>query len=378
VTLSRQERATGLVLGADVGRYISLPAPTGHPRSALFDAVVPLLSKSPCAISFSGGWDSSLILAVAVHAAREHGFPLPLPVTIRFPGHASADESGWQELVVKHLGLKDWKRIEVTDELDFLGETACAGLVAHGQLWPPNVHFHAPIFAAARGAAVLTGFDGDGLFGTWRWSRPWSVLLRLEPARPRDVLRLAAALAPTPLRRTLLMACSEQPRVTWLKPDAERRFRRHFASEAAGEPRRWDRRVAWFAQRRLLTLTVRSLDMLADGHGTQVVHPLLDPRFLAAIATHGGRGGYGGRARTVRTLFGDLLPDQLLTRRTKAVFGRALWGPRARTFAAAWDGSGIDVELVDIGALRRSWTLPSPPLGAATLLQGAWLSAQHK
>jgi asparagine synthase (glutamine-hydrolysing) len=379
VVLSRQERATGVVCGADEVAPIRLPASSGDPRSALFQAVFAPLSHSPCVISFSGGWDSSLILAVAVGLAREHGLALPLPITIRFPGQALADESGWQELVIEHLGLKEWRRIEVTDELDFLGDIACDSLESLGLLWPPNAHFHAPIFGAAQGGAALTGFDGDGLFEGWRWARQWAVLRRHAPARPRDGLWMALALAPAPLRRMILAAWSEPPlRISWLKPDARSRFLHEFALEGADEPRRWDRRVPWYSRRRWVTLTVQSLGLLAERHGAQVVHPLLDPRFLAALASDGGYGGYGNRAETIWRLFGDLLPARFFARHTKAVFGRALWGPRARAFAAAWDGAGVDHDLVDVAALRSSWALASPPLGAATLLQGAWLSAQEK
>ncbi len=377
--LTRLERAAGLVgFGADEGVPARLPASTGEPRAALFEAMVAPLSSRPCVVSFSGGWDSSLILAVAVAAARQHGLAAPVPVTLRFPGQPLAEESGWQELMIEHLGLNTWERIELTEELDVLGDIACDGLEACGLLWPPNAHMHVPIFEAARGGTVLTGLDGDGLFGTWRWAHHWAVLQRRQPGRPRDVLRMGLALAPAPLRRMVLTFRSEPPAaVAWLKPEAGRRFVAEWAREDADEPRRWDRRVAWYARRRWLTLGVRSLDLLAARHGAQVAHPLLDPRFLAALATGGGLGGYGTRAETIRSLFGDLLPARFFARRTKALFDGALWGERARAFAAGWDGTGVDEELVDLDALRRSWALSSPPFGAETVLQGAWLAAQQ-
>ena len=51
------------------------------PRAALDQAILSGLQRAPCVVSFSGGRDSSLVLAAAVDAARRHGLPLPVPVT---------------------------------------------------------------------------------------------------------------------------------------------------------------------------------------------------------------------------------------------------------------------------------------------------------
>ena len=135
--------------------------------------------------------------------------------------------------------------------------------------------------------------------------------------------------------------------------------------------------MAWFARRRYLKLGIHSLALLAKAHHVEVHHPLLDPMFLAALAARGGRAGYGTRQEATRALVGDLLPAELVQRRTKAEFGMALWGPEARAFSARWDGSGVDPELVDADLLRAAWSERNPPLGAATLLQHAWLQAMR-
>jgi asparagine synthase (glutamine-hydrolysing) len=74
----------------------------------------------------------------------------------------------------------------------------------------------------------------------------------------------------------------------------------------------------------------------------------------------------------MRDLFGDLLPDALLTRPTKGEFGRAIWRTEARTFIDRWNGQGIDLTLVDPELLRHAWRAPNPLFGSATLLQHAW------
>jgi asparagine synthetase B (glutamine-hydrolysing) len=373
LALSRFELAAGTGLGAERDVSEQLPESPSSERDALTAAILPALQRAPCAISFSGGLDSSLVLALAVRVARAHGLPDPVPVSLRFPSVASTEESSWQQLMVAHLGLAEWERIVIEDELDLLGDIASGALSRHGLLWPANAHFHDPVFARANRGSVLTGLDGDGLFGAWRWQRARAALADPRGRTPRDALRILLALSPPSVRAAPLLW--RRPfRASWLRPHARLRLRARAAREAATEPSRWDERVAWYARRRYLQLGVYSLGLLASDHDVQVVHPLLDRFFLAALAARGGATGFGDRRQAMRALFGDLLPPELLTRRTKGEFGRALWGPRSRAFAAHWDGQGLDLGLIDPDELRRVWGTPNPPLSAATLLQAAWLA----
>jgi asparagine synthase (glutamine-hydrolysing) len=344
-------------------------------REALAKAMLPALRRPPCAVSFSGGVDSSGVLALAVRVARENGLADPVPVSLRFPAVRTTEESTWQELVVSHLELSDWQRIEIGGELDFLGETARAALEAHGLLWPANAHFHVPVFAQATGGSVLTGLDGDGLFRGWRWQRARTVLAHPTTASPRDALRVLLAGAPSSVRAASIFARQPDYR-SWLRPVASWRLRGMLALEAGAEPNRWDTRVPWYARRRYLRLGVHSLALLARPQDVHVVHPFLDERFLATLAAGGGRAGYGTRGQAMGAILGDLLPSELFERRTKGEFGRALWGEQARAFAAGWDGRGVDRELIDPEALALAWKAENPPLAAATLLQAAWLAAR--
>jgi hypothetical protein len=77
----------------------------------------------------------------------------------------------------------------------------------------------------------------------------------------------------------------------------------------------------------------------------------------------------------MRILFGDLLPEKLLSRPSKAAFNAAVWGPGVRVFAADWGGEGVDERWVDAAALRREWLSERPDFGTALLLHAAWLAA---
>lgn len=374
LTLTRLERASGYIVDT-VRDAPALPEPApGRARDALADAIREALEHPPCSVSFSGGRDSSGVLALATHVARSEGLDPPIPITLRFGGAARTDESDWQERIVAHLGLTDWERIELTTEVDLLGDLAQAFITTHGLHWPPNAHVHAPVFTRARGGTVLTGLDGDDLFG-WAWGATRAALQRPGPVSPRAVLR--AGLACAPYRVRLARKRRTAPRLTtWLRPDPQERMEASIADWFAAEPRRWDRHVARFARLRGHVCAVESLDLLAADHGVRTRHPLLDRRFLATLAAEGGRAGYGNRGATLRALFGDLLPVDVLYRRGKAEFSSVLWGPRTRAFAAQWDGRGLDDELVDVDALRREWAREAPLFGSALLLHDAWLAAR--
>jgi asparagine synthase (glutamine-hydrolysing) len=63
------------------------------PVTELERVVVPALRRPPCLVSFSGGHDSSLVLAAAARAARRERLPAPIPVTWRVRDAPAAEES---------------------------------------------------------------------------------------------------------------------------------------------------------------------------------------------------------------------------------------------------------------------------------------------
>jgi asparagine synthetase B (glutamine-hydrolysing) len=375
---SSLEIATGIAFGNSPGMAPLWPAfPSGEtPLTALERACLPALEHGPCLVSFSGGRDSSLVLAAATRAARRHGLPLPVPVTNRFAGVPHADESTWQELVIAHLGLTEWLRLDWTDELEVLGEFATSALLRHGLLWPFNAHFHSPLLHRARGGSLLTGIGGDEALGSSRWARSFAVLSGAERPEPRDLPRVALLAAPRSIRRAIMVRRAPEP-FPWLRPAAARAVTRAWAADQASEPAGLHMRLERLQTRRSLGMGLTSLELLAEDAEATIAHPLLDPCFLAALAAAGGSRGWADRTTAMRALFDGVLPSRLVSRSSKARFEGAFWGARSRSFARTWTGEVADPEVVDPRALRRVWSQDEPDAHTFLLMQAAWLESQR-
>jgi asparagine synthetase B (glutamine-hydrolysing) len=366
--LSPLEVAAGMPLGLEeAGSY---PETALAPFAALEAAVAGAVRRPPCYVAFSGGHDSSLVLAAAVRvAAREDASP-PVAITLRFPGHERAWEDDWQEFVLDHLGLSDRVVVEVNGDLDLVGSAARAELRRRGVLYPANAHSLAPLVEAAAEGTLLVGLGGDELFGGHRWTRLNDALARRRRPVPRDAVRAAVAALPGQVEGRLLVGRLGTP-PAWLRPAAVRSLRRALREEA-NEPVRFDCAVRRAARVRTPVVARRSLESLG-GASTRVEAPLLAPEFVSALARAGGARGFGDRAAVMRAVATGVLPDSLLERRAKAHFGTVFFGQATRDFAESWSGEGVDESLVDRDALRREWLRASPDFRSAVLLQVAWL-----
>jgi asparagine synthetase B (glutamine-hydrolysing) len=375
-SLTPVELAAGVVFGAD-----HRPAPLAgegatETVSEAFEAALrPALRRSPCLVSFSGGRDSSAVLALATALARREGLPDPVPATHRIAGAPGADEADWQERVVAHLELADWLRLEWTDELDVLGPIARRTVARHGLLWPFNAHFHQPLLEAAGGGSLLTGVGGDELFGCAFPSRAADVLaLRVRP-RPRDAVRLAYAAAPRRLRRSV-EAHRRPLDLPWLTPTGRRAVVAAAADGRARTPHCVLPRLRWMRTQRYLNAGMDSLALLSRDTGALVAHPLADQRVWAAVAREVGAAGFSDRTAGMRRLFRGLLPDEVLARRGKASFDEVFFSTHARGFAARWDGGGLPSELIDPALLQAHWLAPDPLAQSFLLLQATWLAGE--
>jgi hypothetical protein len=347
---------------------------TLQPLEALSEAMIPLLEKPPCLVAFSGGRDSSVVLAVAMAIARREGLELPIPITQRFPDAAEADESQWQELVVRHVRPPDWIRQLFTDEFDLIGPLARDYLLRHGVLYPGPVYL-LPMLREARGGTLLTGLGGDEIFRKWLWARAASVLGRQVRPTPRDVLRIGAALAPPQVRAWAFRRRMPLD-LPWLRADALEEVRRRFYRSLATEPLRWDEQVRCVARQRDFALAARTFGLVSHETGAAVACPFLAPRFLAALAQVGGARGFGEVGKILGTHFGSLLPSALIARPDKAHFGEVYWGPYSREFMKAWEGESVSIEFVDPHGLfeaRQQTTWQTIP---ASVLQALWVATQ--
>lgn len=379
-----------IVMGRPLGMDPRAPALSGDgpgqtPREALWSSTMEALTHPPCLVMFSGGRDSSGLLALAALVARAEGLEMPVPFTLRFPGVQKAGEDEWQETVVRYLGMGEWLRKEIRDELDLVGPYGSGMLLRHGLVWPPNAFVVSVAAEPARGGSVITGSFGDELFTQGgHVLRLRAVLAGEQPRRRRDLSRIWLARAPRRLRRMVVARRRRGKALEippWVGTQVHKPARAALLDELADSHLRWDEelRSAW---RRRYTQMVRSLlSRLAAEAGAGLVMPYDDPRFRLAFAHLGGHRGFFSRTEAMHSLFEDLLPPAVLDRPTKAVFSGVFWSRYAQEFADRWDGDGLDRDLVDVKVLESTWSWePSgearPDFRSASLFQAAWLAGR--
>lgn len=342
-------------------------------RATLEAMLLDALSTPPCHVLFSGGRDSSALLALAVHLARQHGLPEPVAVTVRHPAAPESDETAWQELVLDHLGLRDHLVLEFDGEQRLLGEVATAALRRHGPQWPEAVQLQGAVYRHLDPGVVVSGEGGDALIDGQRMGAVRAALSLTRPRRRHLQLGLRAA-RPNLLRRRDVRA--EAPSITppWLRPPAAAEYLGR-VTVLAQEPLRWDRATRQALRSRPMAVAMANFDAGIAEYGSRPVNPFADLRFADALAAEAGPLGWGDRTAVFRRLFHDVLPDRVLSRRSKASFNSTRWGLEERDFARTWDGTGLDPEWVDPDALRAAWLEEDPHPAADYLLHVAWCQA---
>jgi Asparagine synthase len=347
-------------------------------RAAFEDVLRRALRRPPCVISFSGGRDSSAILALAVDVARREGLPLPIPATLEFPGSAAADEREWQALVLGRLGLDraDWLRFAFTDELDAVGPAATEVLLAHGLVWPFNLHFHLPIIKAAQGGSLVTGFAGDEVARSSTAVHAARLIARRRLERPRDAAYLAYRALPPQARYVKeLMHARDARAATWLTAEGRVHLRSALAADTVARPLGWGRLLRrWMWRSRYFRVCVENFAVVGRGFDVGVHHPFAEAAVLQAFAEAGPFAGLGGRHEILRMLTGDLLPDEVIQRRSKGGYTDPLWTETAIRFAREWSGRGLEGLPVRPDAVRAAWLRDDRTLLTTTLLQAAWLA----
>lgn len=373
------EVSSGWLHGFISGAVVSESSEEGA-AEALRNVLRDPLLGGPCVVPFSGGRDSSLLLAVACSVAREAGVGLPTAVTFRYPGQSEADENDWQEMVMNHLaglGFRPaWRIREISDELDVVGPTMAPLLEEVGHpLWPPGVAGTVAMAREAAGATVLSGEHGDSVLGMRRATVLSSALRRrgrgLSIAHWRMV---AAAATPRPVAAVGVRLKGWYP--PWLAAAGRHRWRRLAAADTRQEKLRWDESIRRTVAGRGAAIGSRTLEQLAHRVGSRLLMPLADTRVIAALAYEGGSRGLGSRRSLMGVLGRELLPESLYARETKASFNASRLNGSTRMTVAGWRGEGVDPQWVNVSTLQAIWSAgPIPPLTAG-LIQAAWL-ARH-
>jgi hypothetical protein len=372
---------TEIVRGFMTGNVGTLPPPTdpaAKPRELLEEVVRESLLRPPCGVAFSGGRDSSAVLAVATHVARRDGLPDPVPITRVFPGVTEAEEGRWQERVVRHLRLPDWHRVVLHDEVDAIGPIARSRLLEHGVLWPPNLATDVPMVEIVPGGSVIDGEGGDEVLGdaAHRVAPVARLVRKPRPLRWRRIRSAVGAGAPGWVRARHV--CHQlEPRLTWLKPAGREVLLSAIAQNERDRPLTFAASLRMVPRKRKQVLTTRNRRILAARSDVVVSSPLLHPDVVHAFARAGGALGPGDRTAVLRRLVGDLLPDDVLARTSKGDYTRCYMGHPTREFAARWSGDGVDHELVDADELKRLWVSQTPIAPTTSLLQAAWLATNR-
>ncbi len=349
------------------------------PRQALEAEVARALARPPCAVTFSGGRDSSAVLALATAVARRDGYSLPIPVTSRYEGAPESDETGWQEAVVSHLGLPDWEIVHHTDDLDLIGPIARPVLQRWGPLFPTTAYSIVPFTGTAAGGSLLTGLGGDQVLASGDILRASRLLSFQQRPRLGDWRIIGAFFAPQALRTALDTRRLAGFSVPWLTEMGNEALRQALRASWAPYPRRLGPMLLgpmW--QDKHQQATVATMEALCADGDVRPFHPLQCAGFLSALAQHGPRAGYASRDHAMADLFGDVLPPAVVTRHTKALFNTAFFSQYSREFAADWDGSGLDTSLVDPEALKEQWQAAAPDGRTFAALQAAWLANMPK
>lgn len=327
---------------------------------ALAKAVRPALVRGRCLVSFSGGMDSSFVLAVAAAVARADGLSAPVPVILRFTDAPRAEETGRQIAVLDALrrdgSVGEPLVVTIGDELDLCGPVARRMLDLVGPQVPANIYTHLPLLESAAGGTLLTGFGGDQLIGGHgrRFRARSRALAALPPA-------VEAALRPP----------ADLP---WLRPAARRR-----CLELLTARRRWRllpprQRLVREAGGRFTQVAVAGLDGLAVHCGARVEHSLFDPTFLVRLADLLDVLPPIRRTPLYQLLAGDRLPAVITEQHPKAVLSEVFQRSATADAIAHFDPDQLpgDVrELLDVDGLLSVWRERGPVWSNALLLHVA-------
>ncbi len=275
-------------------------------------------------------------------------------------------------MVVRHLKIREWVRLDWTDEMDLVGPHAQVVLRRWGTVFPNNSYFLLPAMKCAAGGSLITGIGGDELFDLPSRSSLSKQALQAGLPLQHRARTMAAALSPKWLRHYVYSRRLDA--VPWLNKEAQSEVRRLVSSYEATIPLTWSaavRNLWWSTRYRLAAET--TLAALAADHDCQMIHPFVDPDVLLSAASEHPFAGFTSRTEAMAELVGDLLPEEVIHRRSKAEFSGVNFTDLSRQVARQWNGDGLDDLPLDIPALRRTWQADFVDARSFLLLQELWL-----
>ncbi|HTL28072.1 MAG TPA: asparagine synthase-related protein, partial [Tepidisphaeraceae bacterium] len=277
------------------------------PLAAFEDVVRMALHRPPCVIPFSGGRDSAAVLAVAARIARDENLEAPIAVTLQFEGGLGTDETMWQEKVVAHSKVKEWIKLTVGDEIDFVGPLSRPLLLKYGVNHPPSLPLFWLPLQYARGGSMLTGFGGDSVIGGWVRAHAAEVWAGQALPRISDTMMFGYAMSPRFIRAIAMRMQLTRP--PWMTDRAFKEFNAARIAELSTRPVRRDKFLRWESQLRRSAFAESTFARLSADVGAAAFHPLHDRRFVAALARDLGPRGRGDRTSIMRLVFAKDLPD---------------------------------------------------------------------
>jgi asparagine synthase (glutamine-hydrolysing) len=300
-----------------------------------------LASTKPVVVHLSGGLDSTAITIVADSILRSGDSPTPAVVAAgaTHPG-LPCDESAYIQAVAAAVALP----VETWDgtQADALELDATPPSVPGGRYtMTGGTEGDAEVARRLRGHVVLSGTGGDQLGvpsgatedavveGRWRQAF-LSIYGTPGPARwkVRRALQVAKALSPQWLQAFHRSARSEERTAAWLTPWAANLATRRPAPEQQAIA--WTTHVQRYRWAQLtgprMVASLEAIQQRALRTGLETRFPFLDwdlARFVLGIPSRFFPPPWP-QERLHREALGDLLPDRVRQRRTKAQFSSAL------------------------------------------------------
>ncbi len=228
-------------------------------------------SRKPVGVYFSGGLDSSYVLAVAAKHA-------PVIALSTYAEGSAWDERDYQRMLVERLGVP-WRLINIADELA-LDPNQLPEWFDQANVPPQTPMWRAQALdAAAAGVQVILGGEGGD---EWLTGPPEAAASALLAGRWHDAWRLAAMSGhDEPRFRALLRQCYRG-----LVPEERQRQARRLTGRWVGStfiPLVRDPSAAWeprfdpplWRHEQRVQVMWRAIQMLRDHHGWRARHLLL-------------------------------------------------------------------------------------------------------